>query len=279
MAEADLGRGASRAARPARSQRCTEPRCRLRPVEYSPAARTARRPLLARARPLDVRSRPRAGHAPRPWCSRPWESVHVGTPWSRGADSDAPTPVTFRYAILGGLLVRAPGSWIAFTRTRGSPLEVRSEVDGFFAARGATSPSRLERRPVPTCRPAFTSPSGDGTSNVCARRPPGEGRCTRRYGHGWPLAGAAAGRAGRCRRRLPAPSPTTSSVRNVVADVTDSEALGRALEGVDVVYYLVRQLPRLTSTSRIASRRRRRLARPNRRCPPDRLPRRSRRRS
>lgn len=38
------------------------------------------------------------------------------------------------------------------------------------------------------------------------------------------------------------PSPTPSGVRGVVADVTDREALGRALEGVDVVYYLVHSL-------------------------------------
>ena len=38
------------------------------------------------------------------------------------------------------------------------------------------------------------------------------------------------------------PSPTTNGVRSVAADVTDGEALGRALEGVDVVYYLVHSL-------------------------------------
>ena len=37
-------------------------------------------------------------------------------------------------------------------------------------------------------------------------------------------------------------SPTTNGVRSVAADVTDGEALGRALEGVDVVYYLVHSL-------------------------------------
>ncbi len=38
------------------------------------------------------------------------------------------------------------------------------------------------------------------------------------------------------------PSPTTNGVGSVAADVTDGEALGRALEGVDVVYYLVHSL-------------------------------------
>jgi uncharacterized protein YbjT (DUF2867 family) len=38
------------------------------------------------------------------------------------------------------------------------------------------------------------------------------------------------------------PPPTTNGVRNVAADVTDGEALGRALEGVEVVYYLVHSL-------------------------------------
>ena len=38
------------------------------------------------------------------------------------------------------------------------------------------------------------------------------------------------------------PSPTTNGVRSVAADVTDGEALGRALQGVDVVYYLVHSL-------------------------------------
>jgi uncharacterized protein YbjT (DUF2867 family) len=38
------------------------------------------------------------------------------------------------------------------------------------------------------------------------------------------------------------PSPTTNGVRSVAADVTDGAALGRALEGVDVVYYLVHSL-------------------------------------
>jgi uncharacterized protein YbjT (DUF2867 family) len=38
------------------------------------------------------------------------------------------------------------------------------------------------------------------------------------------------------------PPPTTNDVRRVAADVTDAEALGRALEGVDVVYYLVHSL-------------------------------------
>ena len=52
----------------------------------------------------------------------------------------------------------------------------------------------------------------------------------------------AAGRAGRGRRHLSTPSPTTNGVRSVAADVTDGEALGRALEGVDVVYYLVHSL-------------------------------------
>ncbi len=37
-------------------------------------------------------------------------------------------------------------------------------------------------------------------------------------------------------------SPTTNGVRSVAADVTDGEALGRALEGVDVLYYLVHSL-------------------------------------
>ena len=37
-------------------------------------------------------------------------------------------------------------------------------------------------------------------------------------------------------------APTTNGVRNVAADVTDGEALARALEGVDVVYYLVHSL-------------------------------------
>jgi hypothetical protein len=52
--------------------------------------------------------------------------------FGRGEPIVTPDSVTFRYAILGGLLVRAPGGWIAFTQTRGFPLEVRSEVDGFF---------------------------------------------------------------------------------------------------------------------------------------------------
>ena len=43
-----------------------------------------------------------------------------------------PDSVTCRYAILGGLLARMPGGWIAFTQTVGSPPEVRSEIDGFF---------------------------------------------------------------------------------------------------------------------------------------------------
>lgn len=38
------------------------------------------------------------------------------------------------------------------------------------------------------------------------------------------------------------PPPTTNGVRNVAADVTDGEALGRALEGVEVVHYLVHSL-------------------------------------
>ena len=37
-------------------------------------------------------------------------------------------------------------------------------------------------------------------------------------------------------------SPTTNGVCSVAADVTDGEALGRALEGVDVLYYLVHSL-------------------------------------
>ena len=37
-------------------------------------------------------------------------------------------------------------------------------------------------------------------------------------------------------------SPPTNGVRSVAADVTDGEALGRALEGVDVLYYLVHSL-------------------------------------
>ena len=48
------------------------------------------------------------------------------------SDSDTPDSVTCWYAILGGLLARTPGGWIAFTQTVGSPLEVRSEIDGFF---------------------------------------------------------------------------------------------------------------------------------------------------
>jgi hypothetical protein len=52
--------------------------------------------------------------------------------FGRGEPIVTPDSVTFRYAILGGLLVRAPGGGIAFTQTRGFPLEVRSEVEGFF---------------------------------------------------------------------------------------------------------------------------------------------------
>lgn len=43
-----------------------------------------------------------------------------------------PDSVTCRYAILGGLLARASGGCIAFTQAAGCPVEVRSEIDGFF---------------------------------------------------------------------------------------------------------------------------------------------------
>jgi hypothetical protein len=43
-----------------------------------------------------------------------------------------PDSVTCRYAIHGGLLARTPGGWIAFTQSVGYPLEVRSEIGGFF---------------------------------------------------------------------------------------------------------------------------------------------------
>ena len=49
-----------------------------------------------------------------------------------GEPTVTPDSVTCRYAILGGLLARTPGGWIAFTQTVGSPFEVRSEIDGFF---------------------------------------------------------------------------------------------------------------------------------------------------
>lgn len=52
--------------------------------------------------------------------------------FGRGETTMAPDAVTCRYAIIGGLLARTPGGWIAFTQTVGPPLEVRSEIDGFF---------------------------------------------------------------------------------------------------------------------------------------------------
>jgi hypothetical protein len=52
--------------------------------------------------------------------------------FGRGEPTVTPDTVTCRYAILGGLLARKPGGSIAFTQTVGSPLEVRSEIDGFF---------------------------------------------------------------------------------------------------------------------------------------------------
>ena len=50
-------------------------------------------------------------------------------------------------------------------------------------------------------------------------------------------------------------SPTTKGVLGVAADVTDGEELGRALEGVDVVYYLVHSLakPDFRERDRIAA--------------------------
>jgi hypothetical protein len=52
--------------------------------------------------------------------------------FGRGEPTVTPDSVACRYEILGGLLARTPGGWIAFTQTVGSPLEVRSEINGFF---------------------------------------------------------------------------------------------------------------------------------------------------
>jgi hypothetical protein len=52
--------------------------------------------------------------------------------FGRGELTVTPDSVKCRYAILGGLLARTPGGWIAFIQTVGSPLEVRSEIEGFF---------------------------------------------------------------------------------------------------------------------------------------------------
>ena len=201
--------------------------------------------------------------------------------FGRGEPTVTPDSVTCRFAILGGLLARTPGGWIAFTQTFGSPLEVRSEIDGFFPApRDAASPSRLERRAVPT--PA-DSPS---------RRPRAAVLRTPAHG-GNPVKVAvlgATGMVGRCLVPLlaePAMSwpslgvcrATTNGVHNVAADVTDGEALGHALEGVDVVYYLVHSLGTadFRERDRIAAIDDGPRGRASR-CPPDRLPRRSRRR-
>ena len=125
-AEADLERGASRAARPARSQRCTEPRC------------GSGRRVLARRRgrlgdlywlELDrsMFGLVRARVCPR---GRGAQALGIGPALvrlGRGEPIVTPDSVTFRYAILGGSssALRATGS-----RSADSRLPARSSLRG-----------------------------------------------------------------------------------------------------------------------------------------------------
>ena len=163
--------------------------------------------------------------------------------FGRGEPTVMPDSVTCR--------TRSSGGSSPARRAAGSRSRRLSAPRSRFAPR-STASSRGSRRGesvaagaaccTPTCRPDFTSPSDGATSHACARRPPDEGRRARRHRHGWPLPGAASGRAGRCRRRLQASVADDERRTQCRGRRTDGEALGRALEGVDVVYYLVHSL-------------------------------------